>query len=365
MSKEGRLLFIVTYLLIGIGIVMIYSSSAVLANERYQNAQYFLYRQLLFVTLGTIGFFLAASLPLKFYKNNSRVFMLLAILMLLMVYLPVIGRSAGGARRWLSIAGFQFQPVEFAKLACCIYLADYLSRKIAVVQKGDVKVYLPPTILIGTICVLTILEPDLGSTSLMALLTAIMFFVAGIRLRYIIGVLLSLAGMLYALILMKPYRISRLQAYLNPWQDPQGSGFQIIQSFLAFALGGFRGVGLGQSTQKLFYLSHNDFILAVIAEEMGLLGVMVVIGLYVVFLLCCIRMAKKTDQPFEKLLITALTLLIILQTIIHMMVATGLVPTKGLPLPFVSYGGSSVVLNLITVGILMTVDRRRVSQRGY
>jgi cell division protein FtsW len=158
-----------------------------------------------------------------------------------------------------------------------------------------------------------------------------------------------------------PYRLSRLEAYLNPWEDPQGSGFQIIQSFLAFASGGINGVGLGQSTQKLFYLpsSHNDFILAVIGEELGLIGIMFVITLYVLFFVCCIRMARKTDQPFEKLLITSITLLIILQTVIHMMVATGLVPTKGLPLPFISYGGSSIVVNLIAVGILIAIDRRK------
>lgn len=360
MSREGRLLFLITYLLVGIGIVMIYSSSAVLAHDWHGNAQFFLIRQFFYVLLGTIGFFIAATLPVKFYKMNARAFILLAILLLLTVYAPVIGHSAGGARRWIHVGAFQFQPVEFAKLACCIYLADYLSRKIAVVQKGDIRIFLPPFLLIGLLCCLTIAEPDLGSTALMALLMAVIFFVSGIRLRYIIGVVVAFAMGLYVLILMKPYRVSRLQAYLDPWQDPQGSGFQIIQSFLAFASGGLRGVGLGQSTQKLFYLpsSHNDFILAVIAEELGLIGLLVVIVLYVLFFLCCIRIAKRTDQPFEKLLVTSLTLLIIFQAVIHMMVATGLVPTKGLPLPFISYGGSSIVVNLITVGILMSVDRR-------
>lgn len=361
MSKESRFLFIITYLLVGIGIVMIYSSSAVLAHDWYGNPQFFLFRQIFYVLIGTVGFFVAATLPIKFYKMNARAFMLLAIFLLLTVYAPVIGHSAGGARRWIHIGAFQFQPVEFAKLACCIYLADYLSRKIAVVQKGEVRIFLPPVIAIGLLCFLTILEPDLGSTVMMVLLMAIIFFVAGIRLRYILGVAVLFAAGFYALILMKPYRISRLQAYLNPWQDPQGSGFQIIQSFLAFASGGLNGVGLGQSTQKLFYLpsSHNDFILAVIAEELGFIGVMVLILLYVFFFLCCIRIAKRADQPFEKLLVTSLTVLIILQTVIHMMVATGLVPTKGLPLPFISYGGSSIVINLITVGILMSADRRR------
>lgn len=361
MSKEARLLFIVTYLLVGIGIVMIYSASGVLAHDRHGNELFFLIRQGLYVLLGTIGFFIASTLPVDFYKKNARAFMLLAIMLLMSVYMPVIGHSAGGARRWIHLGGFQFQPVEFAKLACCIYLADYIGRKIAVVQKGDVRVFLPPLILIGVVCVLTLLEPDLGSVAFIVMMTSVILFVSGLQLRYVFGALAVLLPALYFLIIRVPYRLSRLEAYLNPWEDPQGSGFQIIQSFLAFASGGVHGVGLGQSTQKLFYLpsSHNDFILAVIGEELGLIGVMCVIALYSLFFFCCIRMARKTDQPFEKLLITSITLLIILQTVIHMMVATGLVPTKGLPLPFISYGGSSIVINLIAVGILVAIDRRK------
>jgi cell division protein FtsW len=361
MSKEARLLFIVTYLLVGLGIIMIYSASGVLAHDRHGNEMFFLIRQGFYVLLGTIGFFIAATLPIDFYKKNARAFMLLAIMLLMTVYLPVIGHSAGGARRWIHLGGFQFQPVEFAKLACCIYLADYIGRKIAIVQKGDIRVFVPPLILIGVVCVLTLLEPDLGSVAFIVMMTSIVLFVSGIQLRYVFGALALLLPALYFLIIRVPYRLSRLEAYLNPWEDPQGSGFQIIQSFLAFASGGVRGVGLGQSTQKLFYLpsSHNDFILAVIGEELGLIGIMFVIALYVVFFVCCIRMARRTEQPFEKLLITSITLLIVLQTVIHMMVATGLVPTKGLPLPFISYGGSSIVSNLVAVGILVAVDRRK------
>lgn len=361
MSKEARLLFIVTYLLVATGIVMIYSASAVLAHDWYGNEMFFLIRQVLYVALGTIGFFIAAALPINFYKKNARAFMLLAIMLLISVFLPVIGHSAGGARRWIHLGPFQFQPVEFAKLACCVYLADYLGRKIAWVQKGDVKVFFPPLIMIGFVCVLTILEPDLGSVAFMVMTTCIIFFLSGLQLRYVFGALAVLLPAFYFLIIRVPYRLSRLEAYLNPWEDPLGSGFQIIQSFLAFASGGVHGVGLGQSTQKLFYLpsSHNDFILAVIGEELGLIGVLLVVALYLVFFLCCIRMARKADQPFEKLLISSITLLIILQTVFHMMVATGLVPTKGLPLPFISYGGSSIVVNLIAVGILMSVDRRK------
>ncbi len=366
MSKEARLLFIVTYCLVGIGIVMIYSASAVLAHDWHGDEMFFLLRQVVYVVLGTIGFFIAAALPIKFYQHNARAFMLLAIMLLIGVYLPVIGHSAGGARRWLHFGAFQFQPVEFAKLACCIYLADYIGRKIAWVQKGDILVFVPPLILVGLVCGLTLMEPDLGSVAFIVMMTSIIFFVSGLRLRYVFGAIGVLLPALYFLIIRVPYRLSRLEAYLNPWEDPLGSGFQIIQSFLAFASGGIHGVGLGQSTQKLFYLpsSHNDFILAVIGEELGMIGILVVIALYILFFLCCIRMARKIDQAFEKLLVTSITMLIILQTVFHMMVATGLVPTKGLPLPFISYGGSSILINLIAVGILMAVDRRHKSRNS-
>lgn len=361
MSKEARLLFFVTYLLVGIGIVMIYSASGVMAHDWHGNQFFFLIRQILYVALGTIGFFIAATLPINFYKQNARAFMLLSIMLLVSVYLPVIGHSAGGARRWIHLGAFQFQPVEFAKLACCIYLADYLGRKIAWVQKGDMMVFVPPLILIGIVCILTLLEPDLGSVAFIVMTTAVLFFLSGLQLRYVFGALAILLPAFYFLIIRVPYRLSRLEAYLNPWEDPLGSGFQIIQSFLAFASGGLHGVGLGQSTQKLFYLpsSHNDFILAVIGEELGLIGVLAVVLLYVLFFVCCIRMARKADQAFEKLLTTSITMLIILQTVFHMMVATGLVPTKGLPLPFISYGGSAIVVDLIAVGILMALDGRK------
>lgn len=228
MSKEARLLFIVTYLLVGIGIVMIYSASGVLAHDRYENEAFFLIRQSFYVLLGTMGFFIAAALPVQFYKKNARAFMLLSIMLLMAVYLPVIGHSAGGARRWIHLGGFQFQPVEFAKLACCIYLADYLGRKIAWVQKGDIFVFVPPLILIGLVCILTLLEPDLGSVAFIVMTTAVIFFVAGLQLRYVVGATALLLPALYFLIIRVPYRLSRLEAYLNPWEDPKGRAFRLF-----------------------------------------------------------------------------------------------------------------------------------------
>lgn len=361
MSREARILFIVTYILVGFGIVMIYSSTAVLSSHRYGFPQYFLMKQSLFALVGTIAFFITAGTPIRFYKKHSRALMLVSILLLFFVFLPVFGHAAGGAKRWIRLPGFQFQPVEFAKIACCIYLADYLARKMSFIGKGQISIFLPPLILIGIISVLTLLQPDLGSVAFLLFITAIIFFVVGLRMRYVFGATLVFMPIFYFLIVRVPYRLSRLQAYLNPWDDPQGSGFQIIQSFLAFALGGVHGVGLGKGAQKLFYLpsSHNDFILSIIGEELGLIGVLFVVLCYVVFFVCGLKIANRSEKVFERLLGIGATLLIVLQALIHMMVATGLVPTKGLPLPLVSYGGSSLVASLMAVGILIAIDKKQ------
>jgi len=249
--------------------------------------------------------------------------------------------------------------VEFAKIAVCIYLSDYLSRKLKFITRGSIKVFFPPLLLIGILCFLSLLQPDLGSCFIIVVISALLFFLAGIRLRYVFAAIATLVPVFYFLVIKVPYRLSRIMAYINPWEDPRGSGFQIIQSFLAFGLGGVQGVGLGQSTQKLFYLpsSYNDFILSVIGEELGLIGVLAVMILYGVIFACGMLMVNKAQHSQDKLIAISLTLLIVLQALINMLVATGLIPTKGLPLPFVSYGGTSLVFNLMGVGLLLSIDR--------
>jgi len=365
MSAAARLLFTAVFLLVGFGVVMTYSASAIYADHIYGDPHHFFIRQIFFVILGTIGLFVTSSVPLTFWKKHARSLMLLAIALLLAVLLPAIGYSAGGARRWINLGVFKFQPAEFAKLAACIYLADYLSRKMKFIKKGSLKVFFPPLLLVAVTCGLSLIQPDLGSCAFLFLIAAVLVFMAGIQMRYVIATIIMFMPALYFLIIRVPYRLSRVTAYLNPWQDPQGSGFQMIQSFLAFGLGGFGGVGLGQSTQKLFYLpsSYNDFIFSVIGEELGLVGVMFVIILYAMIFLAGIQMADKSNQDFERLLIVSLTLLIVFQALVNMMVATGLIPTKGLPLPFVSYGGTSMVINMMSIGILLGIDRHARSRR--
>lgn len=367
MSLPARILFIAVYLLVSVGIVMTYSASSVYAEQVYGNSMYFLIRQLIFVIIGTFFMIMTAMSPVQFWKKHSREVILFAILMMILVFLPGVGREAGGARRWIRLGpGVNFQPVEFAKIAACIYLSDYMTRKIKIIKQGSLPILIPPMILIGTVCGLSLLQPDLGSAVIIFLVTSVLVFMAGIRIRYVFMALSALIPVFYILVARVPYRLSRVTAYLNPWEDPQGSGFQIIQSFLAFGMGGIKGVGLGQSTQKLFYLpsSYNDFIFSVIGEELGLIGMLFVMLLYGVVFICGIRMAERAKNDHEKMMTTSLILLILFQALINMLVATGLIPTKGLPLPFVSYGGTSIVFNLMAVGFLLSLDRASYQRRS-
>ena len=362
MSKRGRIFFFCVCVLVGLGIVMTYSASAIYADRVYDNAQHFLLRQCLYALAGIFVLFTAASVPIGFWQQHARGLIVLAIFFLVLVYIPGIGHTAGGAQRWIGLGMINFQPAEFAKITVCIYLSDYLSRKIKPIKKGSLVTFLPPLLLVGAVCLLTLAQPDLGSTAFMLVIVAFLFFLSGIRLHYVLGGLLAVVPVFYFLVARVPYRASRVTSYLNPWDDPQGSGFQIIQSFVAFGLGGIHGAGLGQGIQKLFYLpsSHNDFIFAVIAEELGLVGVFLLLALYGIIFVCGIQMAEESRGNYEKFLILALTLMIVLQALIHMLVTTGLIPTKGLPLPFVSFGGTSLVFNMMAAGLLLAVDRQSI-----
>lgn len=361
MSKAGKILFTAVFALVAIGIVMTYSASAIYAEKVYKDPQFLLIRQAIYAAMGTVLLFMTASVPSHFWQQNSRGFVFLAAIFLGLVFVPGVGHLAGGAQRWIGLGIINFQPAEFAKLAVCIYLADYLSRKIRDIKKGNLLIFVPPLTVIGVMCVLLLFQPDLGSTAFITLITGLLFFMAGFRMVYVASAVLVALPTFYFLVMRVPYRLSRITAYLNPWGDPQGSGFQMIQSLLAFGIGGVQGVGLGQSTQKLFYLpsGYNDFIFAIIAEELGLLGSLGILAIYLLIFLSGMRIASSAKNDFNRLLVSALTLLIVFQALVNMMVATGLVPTKGLPLPFLSYGGTSLVINMVATGLILSLDRSR------
>ena len=367
MSKDARSLVLIMYVLIAVGIIMIYSASAVYSDQIYGSATYFFRRQLFYVVLGSLFFSICVGIDPEFLREHSKTFAISAISLLLLVFVPLIGHAAGGAKRWLGFGFFNFQPVEYTKLIICLYLADYLTRRNKQLLEGNPSVLVPPLVILITILLLLILQPDLGSCIFIVTVSGILFFLAGIQLRYIVLAIVPVLGAVTILILKAPYRMNRMIAFLNPWKDPAGAGFQIIQSFVAFAVGGWKGVGLGQSTQKLFYLpqSYTDFIFSIIGEELGFIGVLVVVLLYGLFFVFGVRIANKAQESFYRLLSYALVLVVTLQALINMLVTTGLIPTKGLPLPFISYGGTSLIFNMMAVGILVAVDRKMARRSFY
>jgi cell division protein FtsW len=283
----------------------------------------------------------------------------LSILLLIVVLIPALGLSlrVGVARRWLMTPWFSFQPSELGKLALVIFVAYALTKKGDKI-KEFLHGFLPIIAIAGVMVLLVILEPDIGTAVFMGILTMVLLFIGGTRLSYLLALPLLAAPALYLFITRFPYGYRRIVAFLHPWEDMQGMGFQIVQSFVALGSGGPWGVGLGDGKQKLFFLpaAHTDFILAILGEEAGFIGIMVVIILFALLIWRGVRISLKTEDTFGAHLAMGLTCMIALQVIINMGVVLGLLPTKGLTLPFISYGGTSVVANLVGVGLLLSIS---------
>jgi len=353
-------LFMVTMLLMAVGAVMIYSSSAIAAYEKYGDSAYFLKRHIFFMLLGFVLSPLFLTFDYVKIRKFVKPFLFFAIMLLVLVLIPGIGTAIGGARRWIRFAFINFQPSEVAKIAVIFYAADVLARKQSDIR-DFVHGFLPIMIVLGACLVLILLEPDLGTAIAIALLTFAMVFVAGAKIKHIAAIGLAAVPLLAVLIAMKPYRIKRIFVFLNPWAYPRGAGFQIIQSFIALGNGGLFGVGLGHSQQKLFYLpeAHTDFIFSIIGEELGLLGAGAVILLFIYFIYLGTRIAYKAKDLFGQLLAFGLVAMIALQVIVNIAAVTGSIPTKGLPLPFISYGGSSLIASMLSVALLLNIARHR------
>ncbi|MBU4376745.1 MAG: putative lipid II flippase FtsW [Candidatus Omnitrophica bacterium] len=354
-------ILVVTTALVAFGVVMIYSSSTVYAYENFHDNFYFLKRHLLSLVLGLILAIYFMHVDLHALRRYSRPLLLFAFLLLALVLVPGIGASIGGARRWFRLGGINFQPVELVKPILLLYLADFLDRK-SVKGYSLFGVFVPAMLIIGALSGLVLLQPDLGSSFELAALGVLLLFVYGADIRHILVIFAAGIPAFYYLVLSVPYRASRILAFINPWKDPKGTGFQIIQSFIALGSGGLLGVGLGNSKQKLFYLpeSHTDFIFSIIGEELGFLGSSLIVILFAVFVWQGMALAFRKDSEFSRLLAMGISSTIGLEAVINIGVSTGVLPTKGLPLPFMSYGGTSLVVHLILVAMLLNIGRENV-----
>lgn len=345
-------------LLICIGIVMIYSSSGIYALQEMGSSTYFLNRHIFFLCIGFVLMALCMSFDYRELQKYAKPILAVAIVMLLLVLIPGIGKESFGARRWFKLGLINFQPSEFAKLAVLIYVADFLSRKQNKIRDfwhG----YLPLIMIMGLVCALIVKQPDLGNSVTIASIILVLMFIAGADLRHLGGIVLLALPVVYLLVVRVPYRLARIMAFLDPWEDSQGIGFQLTQSQIALGSGGLFGIGLGKSVQKLFYLpaAHTDFILSIIGEELGLLGTLTVVFLFIYLVLQGARIAKRTLDPFGYFLALGIVLLFGFQAVVNIGVSIGALPTKGLPLPFISYGGSALIFNMIAVGLLLNISR--------
>jgi cell division protein FtsW len=356
-SVDGWL-FTVTLLLVFIGLVMVFSASAVMAKERYGSGYYFLLRQMVLAVAGIIAMVVAMKVDYHRYKNPAIVFSALGLTSFLLISVFFLDRSHN-THRWIHWEGFSFQPSELAKPALILFLAFFLESRTK--SMDDWRNTLLPAIAPTLVFLgLIVMQPDLGTAIACAAITVCILFVGGLDLRYLgYGFAASLLP-LYFLIFHVAYRRERILAFLNPYSDPQKAGFHIIQSLIAVSTGGITGVGLMEGKQKLFYLPepHTDFIFSVIGEELGLVGAVIVVTLFAIFLWRGVRTALRTQDMFGRFLAVGITCMIVVQAFINISVVLGLMPTKGIPLPFISYGGSSLFITLACVGVLLNVSKQ-------
>lgn len=356
-KKPDLILLLVTLLLVTVGTVMIYSSSSILAMERFRDGQFFLKKQIFFLFLGLLVMVLMTRIP--YYKLRKLAWpgIVVSAVLLLAIWIPHLGIRAGGAVRWLNLGIFSFQVSELAKVTLILFLAHFLTQNANHIREISQGLLIPFGIM-GVIVGLILLQPDFGTPVIIAVITLMMIYLAGGRIVHLVGLAALFLPVAVWLLLHKSYRLARLTAFLDPWKDPRNSGFQIIQSLIAFGSGGAFGVGIGDGMQKLFYLPepHTDFILSVIAEEGGFIGVGLILFLYIVLIVRGFQISLKAPELFGNLLAAGLTMLLALEAFINIAGVMGLIPLKGLALPFLSYGGTSLIMSLIAVGILLNIS---------
>jgi cell division protein FtsW len=356
-SVDGWL-FTVTLLLVFLGLVMVFSASAIMAKERFGSGYFFLSKQLGWAVAGMAAMVIGMKIDYKRYKQPAVVFSVLGVTTLLLILVFFLDRSHN-THRWIHLAGFSLQPSELAKPALILFLAFFLENRTR--EMKDWRRTLLPAIAPTLVFLLLIVaQPDLGTAIACAAITVCIMYVAGLDMKYLGYAVLGSLLPLYFLIFHVAYRRARIFAFLNPYSDPQGRGFHIIQSLIAVSTGGITGTGLMEGKQKLFYLPepHTDFIFSVTAEELGLIGGLVVVALFATFLWRGVRTALRTQDLFGRFLVVGITSMVVVQAFINISVVLGMMPTKGIPLPFISYGGSSLFITLACVGVLLNVSKQ-------
>jgi cell division protein FtsW len=353
--------FIFTVLsLIGLGLLMVASASIVVSDQQWHQPFYFLYKQLIFLVFGIVLGSIVVQFEISFWEKSGGVILIGSVLLLALVLFPGIGHSVNGSMRWIGLGFIGMQVSELAKFAVVIYMAGYLLRFNQEI-KTTLGGFLKPMVVLAVILLLLIKEPDFGAAVVIMATALGMMFLAGMRMRQFLLLLIVVLVLLSAIAISAPYRMQRLTSFLNPWAHPFNSGYQLTQSLIAFGRGGWFGVGLGNSIQKMFYLpeAQTDFLFAVIAEELGLVGMIAVIALFS-FLVMRIffigRRAQKLGQHFAGYMAYGFGLWIAIQFAVSIGVNSGILPTKGLTLPLMSYGGSSMLVNCITIAVLLRID---------
>ena len=344
--------------LLGFGIVMVLNVSYFHAEARYGDPYLFFRKHLMAVGAGLALMLLLSRVRLELLERWASVMLPVSVLVLLMVLTPGIGAARGGARRWIAFGGFSLQPSEFVKLGVVLFLARWISRHRDAMDRFRSGV-LPALISVGACSALILCQPDFGTAVILGLLLLLMLYVGGARPTHVLGLVLCGAIGTLVAVQVAPYRLRRLFAFLDPWEHSQDAGFQLVQSLIAFGSGGLSGVGLGQSKQKMFFLpeAHTDFIFALVGEELGLIGALAVLALFAVVAVRGFRVAARHPDCFASLLAFGLTAVLILSAVVNVGVVLGMLPTKGLPLPFVSYGGSALLATMLEVGVLAALSR--------
>ncbi len=345
-----------TCVLLGIGVVAVYSASALASETTYGGSVRFVLHHVAAIGCGLTLGIACLAIPYPVFRRSARWGLVLSLGLLVLV--ACVGQEVSGARRWFRIGHWSVQPSEFAQLALVLYLADLLARRAAALHDFRRGV-LPPLMVTGFMAGLVLLQPDLGTAIAMGAVALLLLAVAKARWQHLVAVVGVSAVALVVLIASEEYRWRRILAFLDPWQDPRGSGYQILQSYFALASGGLAGLGIGGSLQKLFFLpsAHTDFVFAIIGEELGLVGTTAVIGLFALFMTCGCRIAMAAQDLYSKYLVCGLVGMIGLEAIVNIAVVTGMLPTKGLPLPLISYGGTSMVMNLIACALIIHASR--------